>query len=91
MRPRVCRLTSYDDACILLRSDGLHPPISAVEGVTEIRMLQIRGPRAWLCAVTVGWVVGCGGPGIDSTSPVPEAVFEPAAVETVALNVEGMT
>lgn len=54
-------------------------------------MLQIRGPRAWLCAVTVGWVVGCGGPGIDSASPVPEAVFEPAAVETVALNVEGMT
>jgi len=54
-------------------------------------MLQIRGSRAWLCAVTAGLVVGCGGPGIDSASPVPEAVFEPAAVETVALNVEGMT
>ena len=54
-------------------------------------MLQIRGSRAWLCAVTAGLVVGCGGPGVDLASSVPEAVVEPAAVDIVALSVEGMT
>ena len=54
-------------------------------------MLQIRGPRAWLYAVAVGLVVGCGGPGVDLASSVPEAVVEPAAVDIVALSVEGMT
>lgn len=91
MRPHACRVTSYDDACILLRSDGLHPTISAVEGVTGVWMLQIRGWQAWLCAVSAGFVVGCGGPGADSAPSVPEGVVEAAAVDTVALSIEGMT
>jgi hypothetical protein len=54
-------------------------------------MLQICGPRLWLCAVAAGLVVGCGGPGFDSASSVPEAVVEPAALDIVVFSVEGMT